>query len=230
MSKLPELLPLSFFYKGKWALFVVSMLIPILGLIFFNWDLRILIYLFWIELGLSGLTGVLHIIFDHNASFSLGINLRKKLALLLFFIPLFIGLMLLVNLTTAISYNEFNTYLVLYPAFDLSIVAMIIFYIFIFIYDFIKSESFKTGNRLFTIVKTLIYSIPIAILILFVILPSTKNFSGASTFIFLGVGIIVGRILIEGLGRINKRLFGNVFDEQHTEPLIVDNEDDFQFR
>jgi len=176
---------------GKEILLIIKTLIPIFGIVFFNWSIGSIFLFFLIELLFIGVETVVKIIFA-GAS-----NVKEKiggiLKFLLFYSILVIFIFVLIG-------NFFNNSSAgnMKANFQIEIFYLLVgLYLFDFIFDYIFSKRFKTATSKSLEMETY-YMLIIYFLLLLVLLLLLRIFTVPENFNYiLGISIIVARNVAE---------------------------------
>ncbi len=182
--------------SGPWSL-LLSLLVPIAGVLFFDWNLFAIIYLFWIQLialGFLSIIGILFSISGERYFFSIISNIPYAL----FFTIIYGGLLLIVLSYSMVSFDfdialegGENSHL------GLGLLALLSTMFIEFVRAFFVSGYFKKAHPLGEIYSTMIASLPLAIVLLFVVIPLSEKYSSSWGNKILVIGIIILKGLLD---------------------------------
>ena len=75
--------------------------------------------------------------------------------------------------------------------------ALVFVFIMEFIRDFILTSKYKSSHPFTVVFKTIVYTLPLAVILLFVVLPVSKKVPVAQLNIVVVLGIVLSKTLIE---------------------------------
>jgi hypothetical protein len=130
-----------------WFWEIVNVLVPTIGILFFNWNIYSILYLFWMEILVSGAIGVLQIISAGGVKGGLLIHLYIKVGNLSFFTILYLGLFLILF---SFTFVELDTSSIFSSGGGIAVglIFMIVNYLAAYIRGEILSENTKPEYRL----------------------------------------------------------------------------------
>ena len=181
----------------SWIWLTVSLLIPVIGVLFLKWSLFSLLLLFWFELKLIGIFGLLRILFSLQA------DLITRIISMVFFGVLYGGLAMLI-IAFSMTELDFDS---LFANFGNkatgqmgvaeSQTALVIVFVMEFLRDFLLSSKYKITHPFTSVFRTIVYALPLAVVVLFVILPLSKKVPLAQLNLVVVLGIVLSKTLIE---------------------------------
>lgn len=197
------------FYRFLWLL--ISLAIPVIGVLWLHWDLEGLIYLFWVEMILWGVFGLLRLLLALDGrSFISG--LLSRLFLGGAFAVLYIGLLLLV---IGYSLKGLDTDALAQSAtaanrgLGLALIVLFVRFLTEFSRDYLLAETFRLQAPMEVIFETFAFALPLACVILFALVPYAEKAGGATANLAIVLGILLTKTLLEYGGYLlRKRLEG----------------------
>lgn len=178
-----------------WFWEVVNVLVPIIGVLFFNWDIFSIIYLFWIEVLLWGAVGVLQMITAKGISGGFLGRTFNKIGYLIFYSILYVGLFTILFSFTFIEL-ETSTILDGGKGIGIGLVILIINYFIDFIRSEIITQRFRIRIPLEVIFERFMYALPLSFLILFAVVPLANKFDGKQIEKVIAIGIIAVKFIM----------------------------------
>ncbi len=183
----------------SWIWLIISLLIPIIGVVFLKWSLFSLLLLFWFELKLIGIFGLVRILFSLQA------DLIIRIISMVFFGVLYGGLAMLI-IAFSLTELDFDT---LFSNFGNkatgqmgvaeSQTALVIVFVMEFLRDFLLTSKYKETHPFTSVFRNIVYALPLAVVVLFVILPVSKKVPAAQLNLVVVLGIVLSKTLIEFL-------------------------------
>lgn len=179
-------------HQRSWIWLLINLLIPTVGVLFLNWNLFGLLYIFWAEWILLGIFGLLRMFFSN------GDTIITRIAISAFFAILYAALLMIVISFSLVKMNfaEFlnfdNSTRFDNAGLNWSLAVLILNFTIEFFSDFLLNGKYKTHHALAEVFKTFAYTLPLACVILFAIIPLSEKMAGAqvNTFIILGVVLV----------------------------------------
>lgn len=178
-----------------WFWETVNIAMPIIGVLFLEWSIFGVVYLFWWELICWGGVGILKILSANGAKGTLA-KIWSRIEGLLFFVPLYAGLLLIViafTLTELDLDTAFTTTKGLGTAMILIAINFLI--------EYVRSEIF-TGRFVVRfpieiLFERLFYALPLSCLVLFIVIPLANKFEGFRAMQLIAIGIILSKFLMD---------------------------------
>lgn len=172
-----------------WTWSIFNALVPIVGILFFNWNIFSIVSLFWIEIFLWGCIGLLKIL-SANGAPGLLLKITTRIGSLLFFgILYFFGIFLLLF---SFVFVEIETDTMISGS--SGVFGAGIFIAGNYLLEYIRSElltgKWKTRLPMEVVFERIIYALPLTIMVLFVVLPLSKRFDGESIEKVIAIGIV----------------------------------------
>ena len=194
---MPDVSKSSVINARPWIWLILNILVPTVGVLVLNWDLFGLLYIFWFEMIFLGLFGLLRMLFAG------GDKLMGRIAFSVFYAILYLALLLIVisfslsnlNFEQLFSFqsNTKSSNLGL----NWSIAILFASYSFEFLKDFMLSERYKTQMSLIEAFKTFAYSLPLACVILFAIVPISEKVAPENLNTFIILGIVLAKAILD---------------------------------
>jgi hypothetical protein len=178
-----------------WFWEIVNVLVPTIGILFFNWNIYSILYLFWMEILVSGAIGVLQIISAGGVKGGLLIHLYIKVGNLSFFTILYLGLFLILF---SFTFVELDTSSIFSSGGGIAVglIFMIVNYLAAYIRGEILSGKYKTRIPIEVVFEKFFFALPLAALVLFVVVPLAKKFEAQHIEKVIAVGIIAAKTLM----------------------------------
>ena len=192
-SKLKTLLPQNQLPYWYWEM--VNVFVPIIGILLFNWDIFEVVYLFWIEVLLWGFVGVLQIISAKGIIGGWLNHAVNKIGSLLFYVVLYIALFTILFSFTFIELSS-DTILNGGSGIGIGLIVLTINYLINYYSSEIASKRYQTRFPMEVIFQRFIYALPLALLIVFGVVPLAKKFDGANLEKVIAIGIIIAKFVM----------------------------------
>lgn len=196
-------------FRGSfWLWEIINITVPVIGILFLDWNIFGVVYLFWWELICFGGIGVLKIL-SASGNGGLIMQIVNRAGGLLFFTILYGALLLLVISFSMVEISSETVIGGSNQGLGFSLIVITANYLI----EYGRSEL-ATGRWLFrkpmeVIFERFIYSLPLAGLVLFAVIPLSEKFSGSSAEKVIAIGLILAKFvmdllvqLIPGLGNI----------------------------
>ena len=179
-----------------WFWELTNIFVPLFGILFLDWHIFTLVFLFWWELICWGSIGVLKILTAGGSKSSFLVKVASNLITILFFVPLYLGLFLIVF---SFSFTEFDTESMINV--DRGFVPSMIIIGISFLIEYIRSEiltgRFTIRNPYGVVMERMLYALPLACLVLFAVIPLSERFEGSEAEKIIGLGIIISKFIID---------------------------------
>lgn len=176
--------------------FLINQLIPVAGLVFLHWGAFSIFYVFFIDLLFYGAIQLLKILTAMKGMQHWYSMIVPRLGLALFYVVMFVSLYMIV-FAWVLSSMDIKTAFNNIEGINLTFWIMIINYGYYFLFGHIASGRYKTTDIYSPAVTTLVRLMPMAMLLLFLVLPQAKNFKGYNINIYVLCGIIIVRMLVD---------------------------------
>ncbi len=193
----------------SWTWLVVNLLIPTIGVLFLNWNLFGLLYIFWAELLFLGGFGLLRVLF------SKGDPIFTRIIFAAFFTILYVALLMIVISfsLTSLDFEELfnfkNTTQVNNLGLNWSLAALLLSFFIEFLNDIFFSEEKKSQYGLIEIFKIFAFTLPLACVILFAIIPLSEKLPVAQTNTFIILGIVLIKAFLDFIVKKGGQYFAN---------------------
>ena len=177
---------------------LVQLLIPIVGVLFLDWNLFGLIYLFWFELILIGLFGLLRILTALGGASPLQ-GLLARLGSAAFFVILY-GALLMIALSFSMVHMDWNSLLGELPTDNRGLGPSTWVLAAVFLLEWLGSYIFSGQYRqafpLLELFRVFALTLPLAIIIVFVLSPYAQKLEGRHANTVVVLGILLAKTLI----------------------------------
>jgi len=172
-----------------WFWEIVNVLVPTIGILFFNWNIFSIVYLFWMEILIWGAIGVLQIVSSLGVRGGILIHLFNKVGNLIFFIILYLGLF---SILFSFTFIELKTSSLLSGGgIAIGLIVLSINYLVEYIRSEILSGRFVVRKPIEVIFERFMFALPLAMLVLFVVIPLAKRFEEHHIEKIIAIGIII---------------------------------------
>ena len=202
----------------SWIWLFVNILIPTIGVLFLNWNLFGLLYIFWAELVFLGGFGLLKMLI------SKGDILIARVVFSVFFSILYMALLMIVISFSLVSldfdalFNFGGAVQVQNLGLNWSLAALLISFTIEFFNNFIFSEKYKTQLSLIEAFKTFAYTLPLACVILFAIIPLSERIPSMQINTFVILGIVLVKAVLDFIIKKGSQYFEK---NNTTEDIII---------
>ncbi|MCB0502750.1 MAG: hypothetical protein KDD32_08695 [Bacteroidetes bacterium] len=179
-----------------WAWATFNAIVPIVGVLFFDWNIFSVVSLFWIEIFLWGCIGLLKILTANGAP-GLILKITTRIGSLLFFgVLYFFGIFLLLF---SFVFVEIDTETMLSGT--TGVYGAGIFIAINYLIEFIRSElltgKWRTRLPMEVVFERIIYALPLTCLVLFAVLPLSKRFDGENIEKVIAIGVVAAKFIID---------------------------------
>jgi hypothetical protein len=178
-----------------WFWELINILVPLIGIVFLDWHIFTLVILFWWEIFCWGCVGVLKIL-TANAAETVFSWIFARFFYGLGFSILYGGLFLILF---SFTFTEFSSDSMLNT--DKGLRASMLVIAINFFVEYVRSElisgRFRTRFPVEVIFERMVYALPLAALVLFVVVPLSQRFEGDDAAMIIGIGIVLSKFLMD---------------------------------
>ena len=199
-------------YDRSWTWLIINLLIPAIGVLFFHWNLFGLLYIFWAELIFMGIFGLLRMLLSGGDHFMV------RLGISAFFIVLYVALLMIV-ISFSLSSLDFDALFdfegsvqISNLGLNFSIIALFVSFSVEFLKDFMFSGKHKTQFALIEVFKTFAFTLPLACVILFAIIPLSDQIEQLSNNTFIILGIVLTKAFLDFIVKKGSQYLSNKND------------------
>ena len=186
--------------QRSWIWLLINLTIPLCGVMVLKWNLFGILYFFWMELIALGVFGLLRILTALGNRPYLEL-LIPRLGSAVFFAVLY-GALLMLVIGYSISGFDLSEHMLSgvksnFTGIRLGTAFLFASYLLEFSRDYLLLGKFRETHPFSIIIGTFVYTLPLACIILFVLTPYAPKAPEGVGNLFLVLGIILGKTLIE---------------------------------
>lgn len=200
----PILVPGSPLGRDRRLVFV-SALITLVGIIFFNWQVAEVIFLFFWEMILIGAATVLRMLLALNGE-NFFYGLIPRVFWTVAFAVLYGGMMLLL-VAFVLSGLNLDGLLDNFQGIQYGVWLLGFNHLAAFVFGYILSGAYKTSVFTFELFSTMILALPTVALMVVIIAPNSDVFGADYQNVWVAVAIVLLRLAMEWLGMRIRKLF-----------------------
>lgn len=187
-------------YTGFWI--AVNSLVPLAGVLFFQWGLAEVVFLFWYEMFLIGAVAALSMLLALGGR-GFFHDIFSRLFWTAGFVVLYLGLLMLLVSFTLVNL-DFNTLFDRFRGFGISPVILAINY-GLNLLGFIYFGKFRVVHYFQVLFEAMIYALPITCILVLLIFPNIDMIPLIGANKAIVVGIILARLAVELVIHFGKR-------------------------
>jgi hypothetical protein len=178
-----------------WFWEIVNVLVPTIGILFFDWNIYSIVYLFWMEILIWGAIGALQILSALGVKGGILIHLINKAGNLFFFCLLYLGLFTILFAFTFVELDT-STILSVGGGIGTGLIILSVNYLIEYVRSEILAGRYLTRRPMEVIFERFMFALPLAALVLFAVVPLAKRFEEHHIEKVIAIGIIIAKTLM----------------------------------
>lgn len=187
---------------------VVSAIVTLFGVLFFNWGIADVIFLFFWEMILIGCMTVLRMLFAMGGQQNFFYGLLIRIFWTGGFVVLYGGIMMLL-IAFVLSGLNLDTLLSEFYGLRYGVWLLAFNHIAGFLFGYILNGEYKQSTFFIELFATMIYVLPTVVILVMVISPNSGLFGSEHQNTLMAVGIVLIRLIIELFAaRLRALLYG----------------------
>lgn len=190
-----------------WRLVAVTTLISLVGVIFFQWQIAEIVFLFFYDMFFIGIATALRMLFAQAGSTSFLGGLIARIFWTGGFVMLYGGMMMLLVAFTLSSLHLEGLFEGM-RSIKIAMYFLAANQLFGFLFGYLANGQYKQSNFIGELFATMFYALPIVVLLVVVVFPNSDYFGAEHQNKWVAVFIILARALVDFIALRIKYIVG----------------------